>query len=1063
MPSSIELQQQRAIQQDSLFRQLINATYSNNIDRVRSIFQKCSRIEIDEVINRNDKSHELEHTAVSACCCYNYPVLLEVILSHAKYGGRANPDVVISDGRSPVLIAASLGFTKCLQLLIDHKAMLNVRNTVTGRNPLSAATDNGHGQAVEMLLKNGADVNIREFNGSTALGYAAEHSLEKIILTLMYYGADPEIGVRPEYMNNPSDENVTPLYVATQNGKLKSLRVLISAKASLTNAVCRPDGLSPLCIACANGHDQVAKLLLRYGANVNHSNHRGETPLRHAINGGHLNCMNTLLSLNASLTTATNAELPQSISKVKEYAKFIDIIDTHTTRLKTDDVYALKVACASGDVEKGTQLVRKMKSNASCDVMINHINEDFEWMSALMLAAYYDRHECMSVLISAGCAIDLYSTCDKSRSRSAIMYAAESGALTSIKLLVEVGAEVHKKSTPFGETALSIAAGNGQAEIIRYLLTLQGTDVTAKLNFGLADLSMINNATALALYMASDTCLDEDLILDLLERDLPCNDSGNIRSTHSDSLALVLDCSTERLTEDFRLRAVRTLFERHPLIHKQLATTVDHNDRSIMNITHKSIRKYVEDLIYFCGRYELRPGPPVHRSATALVMLATDHSAEEYYRSAFRTFLTSDRTKSISKLQFFVCLLNIEKLGLHHGLCLNPETTSGWEKLSEHFKACGAGSEENVSEDNFVAYCCALYGKTAKVIIKFMRNKDQYDREKNMRGEGSDYSLNPQYVVNFLHGPSPDRFRADVSKRHFHTHPLFEYKFGLVMPAADKSLDCIFRTEFTDDTLKIMATMKDVAKALKSLHDMGVMHGDVKLLNILQFGSKIKLIDMDAACDIAAGEFAGVKFSSGLLPPEMFYELKSLSEIEQFEAYWSEEKRAFDLGALDSSPTDNYDVEERARQKSMASLWNKVRPREVVKGGKTAHIVVKSYRGPGSIAGLPYSSQLVRASPLIDIWAFGCVLYSLCSGAPLLLSKIDDDILHDDDFMTVFSLNYSRTDRLKRDIAKNVSHPLAQNLLNLVLNPDPLLRLNNMTEVLEHPFFSMQDHRRREG
>ena len=83
------------------------------------------------------------------------------------------------------------------------------------------------------------------------------------------------------------------------------------------------------------------------------------------------------------------------------------------------------------------------------------------------------------------------------------MYAAESGALASMIALIEAGADVGRRSTPFGETPLSIASGNGQAAVMRYLLTLPGIDVTSRLNVGLSDLSMINGATALSLYLGA--------------------------------------------------------------------------------------------------------------------------------------------------------------------------------------------------------------------------------------------------------------------------------------------------------------------------------------------------------------------------------------------------------------------------------------------------------------------------------------------------------------------------------------------------------------------------------
>jgi hypothetical protein len=48
------------------------------------------------------------------------------------------------------------------------------------------------------------------------------------------------------------------------------------------------------------------------------------------------------------------------------------------------------------------------------------------------------------------------------------------------------------------------------------------------------------------------------------------------------------------------------------------------------------------------------------------------------------------------------------------------------------------------------------------------------------------------------------------------------------------------------------------------------------------------ITDLDAAVDLGEG-FAGSKFSSGVLPPEMFVKL-DLEGVQRFEAYWQHEK-----------------------------------------------------------------------------------------------------------------------------------------------------------------------------
>lgn len=309
------------------------------------------------------------------------------------------------------------------------------------------------------------------------------------------------------------------------------------------------------------------------------------------------------------------------------------------------------------------------------------------------------------------------------------------------------------------------------------------------------------------------------------------------------------------------------------------------------------------------------------------------------------------------------------------------------------------------------------------------------------------------------------RFAEDVKTSYFHaTERLGDFPHGLIMPAADKSLDLIYRSERPDE-VHIMTMMRDVALALKHIHDNEIVHGDVKMLNVLRVNNKILLIDMDAACDSQKGHFVGSKFSSSVLPPEMFYIFSDPAELAAIQKDWALE---YDMAEREERGDIPTDPAQRGAQRAGAALWRKVAPRRVVSAAKKTgrgvpkqqlqYVAVRTFRSQEETAGLPYSSSLVKASPQLDMWSFGSVLFTLMSGTPLLACGVDDDITSDEDVLQAATWSDAPTGpaSISRLIDSKVGgSPAAAHLLKMILQPNPVKRPATMQEVLDHPYFQL--------
>jgi ankyrin repeat protein len=134
-----------------------------------------------------------------------------------------------------------------------------------GTTPLYTAAVQGETELVRMLLRAGADPNLRSGDRTegTPLCASACHGHTEIVRALLAHGADP---------NLREDELWTPLRWAAAHGHEEVARALLAAGAD-------PDLEAPLVEASRRGSLGVVKALLEHGANPNAADAEGRTAL----------------------------------------------------------------------------------------------------------------------------------------------------------------------------------------------------------------------------------------------------------------------------------------------------------------------------------------------------------------------------------------------------------------------------------------------------------------------------------------------------------------------------------------------------------------------------------------------------------------------------------------------------------------------------------------------------------------------------------------------------------------------------------------------------------------
>jgi len=212
------------------------------------------------------------------------------------------------------------------------------------------------------------------------------------------------------------------------------------------------------------------------------------------------------------------------------------------------------------------------------------------------------------------------------------------------------------------------------------------------------------------------------------------------------------------------------------------------------------------------------------------------------------------------------------------------------------------------------------------------------------------------------------------------------------------------------------------------------MHGDLKMLNIVRFriDNRLRLIDFDASAIIVpiGGEdesFAGVKFSSAILPPEMIERIETEEQIEKFNKYWDAEN-------------DKY-------------LAAKVAPKLYKEQGIVkARYVVKSFRTKGGepvYEGLPY--DLVKASEKIDRWALGVLAFTLLAGETLIPSTRDDDCASGAAMHVLYS--WGKQPEVLSELFEKIHDDAARELVQQLLQKEPANRPTVASLLETHPFF----------
>lgn len=462
---------------NNLYEPLVIACFNGHLGIVKDLIQ--AKADVNAVYKEDVTA------LIAACYGGHFDVVTELIkadadVNQAQYTVYWNPqEMVYGNGRTmevnensngfhrvkwktPLTAACDNGHSGIVELLIKKGADVNVKNKFCG-TPLTTACENGNLSLVEMLLKNGANVTLEDSNEMVPLTAAHNQGHFDIVEKLIKNGCE--------------NGNKT-LSAACYEGDIIAVKELITAGA---NANLKDGVIVPIKAACLVGHSEIVKELITAGADVNLKD-GDQLPLITAGRRGHLSVVKELIKAGADINVIYKDETPltsacrtNSVCVVRELInEGADVNQNHNE--------PLSIACEHGYLEITKELIK---------AGVN-VNEKTAIDSPLATACRSGHVELVKILIESGSDVNLDSCLCHACSTKIlpiVEYLLKAGANTDlnealvcacngkhseqqlriVQKLVKAGADVNWEGEDYG-SPLQKASKNGYLSIVKELL-----------------------------------------------------------------------------------------------------------------------------------------------------------------------------------------------------------------------------------------------------------------------------------------------------------------------------------------------------------------------------------------------------------------------------------------------------------------------------------------------------------------------------------------------------------------------------------------------------------------
>jgi len=206
--------------------------------------------------------------------------------------------------------AATKGDVAKVKEMLQADPSLAQSRDENGLSVVLKATYYGRRDVVEALLASGVELNIFE---AAATGQTAR------VQTL--------IEQDPATVNSYSADGFAPLSLAVFFGHPETVDALLAAGAEVSAPSRETMKLTPLASALAAGHNQIARTLIKHGADVNAKGDQDVTPLHTAAARGNIEAATFLLEHGADTNaTTTDGKKPITYAGERNHEEMVDFL-----------------------------------------------------------------------------------------------------------------------------------------------------------------------------------------------------------------------------------------------------------------------------------------------------------------------------------------------------------------------------------------------------------------------------------------------------------------------------------------------------------------------------------------------------------------------------------------------------------------------------------------------------------------------------------------------------------------------------------------------------------------